>query len=44
MKHKRRAEKKVKSIEVNANDFAQGVYFYTFNIGDKQVTKKMTVK
>ena len=31
-------------IKVNSNDFASGVYFYTFNIGDQQVTKKMTVK
>lgn len=31
-------------IEVNANDFAQGVYFYTFNIGEQTITKKMTVK
>lgn len=31
-------------IDVTSEDFASGVYFYTFNIGDKKVTKKMTVK
>ena len=31
-------------IELNGNDFAQGVYFYTFKIGDRTVTKRMTVK
>jgi hypothetical protein len=31
------------SIEIDANDFAEGVYFYTFTIGEKQVTKRMVV-
>ncbi|UKN00754.1 T9SS type A sorting domain-containing protein [Paracrocinitomix mangrovi] len=30
-------------INVDGNDFAEGVYFYTFTIGDKQVTKRMVV-
>jgi hypothetical protein len=31
-------------IEVSGADFAAGTYFYTFTIGDKTVTKQMTVK
>lgn len=31
-------------IEISADEFASGAYFYTFTIGDTQVTKKMTVK
>ncbi|MBD3638282.1 MAG: T9SS type A sorting domain-containing protein [Crocinitomicaceae bacterium] len=31
-------------INIDGNDFATGVYFYTFTIGDQQITKKMTVK
>jgi Secretion system C-terminal sorting domain len=31
-------------IEVDATEFAAGAYFYTFTIGDKQLTKKMTVR
>ncbi|MEX1002516.1 MAG: T9SS type A sorting domain-containing protein [Crocinitomicaceae bacterium] len=30
-------------INLNANDFAEGVYFYTFTIGEKQITKRMVV-
>ena len=31
------------TIELNANDFAEGVYFYTFTVGEKQITKRMVV-
>jgi hypothetical protein len=31
------------TINVDGNDFAEGVYFYTFTIGEKQVTKRMVV-
>ncbi len=31
------------TLDVNSADFAEGVYFYTFTIGDVQVTRKMTV-
>lgn len=31
------------SIEVSSQSLPQGVYFYTLNVGDKNVTKKMTV-
>lgn len=30
-------------IELNAKNYAQGTYFYTFTIGDRKYTKKMTV-
>lgn len=30
-------------INLNGDDFAEGVYYYTFTIGDKQVTKSMVV-
>jgi hypothetical protein len=30
-------------IDLNAGDFAEGVYFYTFTIGAKKVTKRMVV-
>lgn len=30
-------------LNVAANEFAEGVYFYTFTIGEKQVTKRMVV-
>lgn len=30
-------------LTIDGSDFAEGVYFYTFTIGDVQVTKKMTV-
>jgi len=33
----------VHSIEVSSQNLPQGVYFYTLNVGDKRVTKKMTV-
>lgn len=31
------------TLNVDAADFAEGVYFYTFTIGEKQVTKRMVV-
>jgi hypothetical protein len=31
------------SINLNSNDFAEGVYFYTFTVGEKQITKRMVV-
>lgn len=30
-------------IDLDATNFAEGVYFYTFTIGNKQVTKKMVI-
>lgn len=30
-------------MNLNANNFAEGVYFYTFTFGDKKVTKKMVI-
>lgn len=31
------------TINVDGNDFAEGIYFYTFTVGDKQITKRMVV-
>ncbi|MFT4601132.1 MAG: hypothetical protein ACI857_001310 [Arenicella sp.] len=31
------------SINLNSTDFAEGIYFYTFTIGEKQITKRMVV-
>lgn len=31
-------------IEIDGNEFAQGIYFYTFKIGDKELTKRMIAK
>lgn len=31
------------TINLDAKDFSEGVYFYTFTIGEKQVTKRMLV-
>ncbi len=31
------------TLTIDAADFAEGVYFYTFTIGEKQVTKRMVV-
>lgn len=31
------------TINLDAKDFAEGVYFYTFTIGERQVTKRMVV-
>ena len=31
------------TLNVDANDFAEGVYFYTFSIGEKQITKRMVI-
>ncbi|MFT5819910.1 MAG: hypothetical protein ACI8ZM_001135 [Crocinitomix sp.] len=31
------------SIELDANDFAKGVYFYSFNVDDQKVTKRMVI-
>ncbi|MGQ0827728.1 MAG: T9SS type A sorting domain-containing protein [Bacteroidota bacterium] len=33
----------VHSIELSSQNLPQGVYFYTLNVGDQNVTKKMTV-
>lgn len=30
-------------IDLDATNFAEGVYFYTFTVGDKKVTKKMVI-
>ncbi|NOQ70518.1 MAG: T9SS type A sorting domain-containing protein [Crocinitomix sp.] len=30
-------------LRLNASDYAEGVYFYTFNVGNEQVTKRMIV-
>jgi hypothetical protein len=30
-------------LRLNGNDFSEGVYFYTFNVGDESVTKRMIV-
>ena len=30
-------------IDLSGSDFAEGVYFYTFTIGEQQVTKRMVV-
>jgi hypothetical protein len=32
------------TLEIDANEFADGIYFYSFNIGDQKVTKRMVVK
>ena len=31
------------TIDLNSTDFAEGIYFYTFTIGEKQITKRMVV-
>lgn len=31
------------TIEIDANDFAEGIYFYTFTVGSKKVTKRMVI-
>ncbi|NOQ70520.1 MAG: T9SS type A sorting domain-containing protein [Crocinitomix sp.] len=31
------------TIELDANDFAEGVYFYSFNIGNQKVAKRMVI-
>ncbi|MCB9224525.1 MAG: T9SS type A sorting domain-containing protein [Crocinitomicaceae bacterium] len=31
------------TLNIDGNDFAEGVYFYTFTVGEKQVTKRMVV-
>lgn len=31
------------TVEIDANNFADGVYMYTFTVGDQKVTKRMTV-
>lgn len=31
------------TINIDGNDFAEGVYMYTFTVGDKKVTKRMTI-
>jgi hypothetical protein len=31
------------SVQIDANDFAEGIYFYTFTVGTEKVTKRMTV-
>lgn len=31
------------SLKIDANDFAEGVYFYTFTAGDSQSTKRMVI-
>lgn len=33
----------VHRVDLNGSDFADGVYFYTFTIGDQSITKKMVV-
>jgi len=33
----------VYTVAVDANDFAEGVYFYTFTIGTEKVTKQMVI-
>ncbi|NOQ70517.1 MAG: T9SS type A sorting domain-containing protein [Crocinitomix sp.] len=30
-------------LQLNASEFAEGVYFYTFNVGDESITKRMVV-
>jgi hypothetical protein len=31
------------SVQIDANDFAEGIYFYTFTVGTEKVTKRMMV-
>jgi len=31
------------TLAVDANDFAEGVYFYTFTVGAEKVTKRMVI-
>jgi hypothetical protein len=31
------------TVAIDANDFAEGVYFYTFTVGTEKVTKRMVV-
>jgi hypothetical protein len=31
------------SVQIDGNDFAEGVYFYTFTVGSEKVTKRMVV-
>lgn len=31
------------TLDVDANDFAEGVYFYTFTVGAEKVTKRMVI-
>jgi hypothetical protein len=31
------------SVQIDANDFAEGIYFYTFTVGSEKVTKRMVV-
>ena len=31
------------TVAVDGNDFAEGVYFYTFTIGTQKVTKRMVI-
>jgi flagellar hook assembly protein FlgD len=31
------------TVAIDANDFAEGVYFYTFTVGAEKVTRRMVV-
>ena len=31
------------SVQIDANEFAEGIYFYTFTVGTEKVTKRMVV-
>jgi flagellar hook assembly protein FlgD len=31
------------TLDVNGNDFAEGVYFYTFTVGAEKITKRMII-